>query len=309
MKVSMTDVDSYRKPIDPILVLFNSTLDIWKEFDWPNNFFPEGKIGKYCKVVDQTLRRYRLDQHLLTSPAEREGRVCELCSADKMLYWRVDEFKAIERLSPYWIGVIEAVTEPPWWERDDRVGKTKFEEVYRVFVDESLEFYREEDTLLFVCKPCTDELENARLLYIRSLPQNPYWGRDKPQPKMALEEFVCFTPAWVRRSTTPYTYFVQSGDCGPIKIGKTVHVLKRMRAIGTDNAESLKLVGVIGRDVESQLHVVFEHLCVRGEWFGPAPELVDFIIENRDPEVQEMHMMLGVRSLKDLPLPQVFADV
>ena len=75
-----------------------------------------------------------------------------------------------------------------------------------------------------------------------------------------------------------WTYFAQAGR-GPIKIGETDDVEGRIRALQTANPEELSLLGRIPCELHSEksLHERFKHLRLRGEWFTPAPELLEFI--------------------------------
>jgi hypothetical protein len=79
-------------------------------------------------------------------------------------------------------------------------------------------------------------------------------------------------------------YFVQSGDGGPIKIGRTRdNPLSRMDALQCGHPYTLRLLAVISHckaSVESDLHRRFYHLHVRGEWFRPEGELLAFIRDN-----------------------------
>lgn len=70
-------------------------------------------------------------------------------------------------------------------------------------------------------------------------------------------------------------YFIQSGKRGPIKIGTTRDVLRRLRLFQTGSAQPLTLIGAIpgGRKLERQIH---QHLAtdrLDGEWFKPTPDV------------------------------------
>ena len=70
-------------------------------------------------------------------------------------------------------------------------------------------------------------------------------------------------------------YFVQVGESGPIKIGKTNDVSARIRSLQTAQAEELRLIATISVDEwpEWKLHQLFAEHRLRGEWFEPAPVL------------------------------------
>jgi len=78
-----------------------------------------------------------------------------------------------------------------------------------------------------------------------------------------------------------FVYFVQDDRGGPIKIGKTQAEV-RWRCvdlqIGYPFGE-LRLVGVmVGLgSLEKELHQTFAPLWMRGEWFRPGEELLNFI--------------------------------
>lgn len=82
-----------------------------------------------------------------------------------------------------------------------------------------------------------------------------------------------------RRHRPCYIYFIQAGDGGPIKIGRAGCVEERLIQIQTDNHEPVKLLCAVESHptMERTVHGVFAHLNIRGEWFRPAPELLDFI--------------------------------
>jgi hypothetical protein len=75
-------------------------------------------------------------------------------------------------------------------------------------------------------------------------------------------------------------YFVQAKQGGPIKIGVSSDVPKRIRAIQTTSPAELLVLRVIpsgGRELERKLHESFAAHRLHGEWFEPAQELLDYI--------------------------------
>lgn len=74
------------------------------------------------------------------------------------------------------------------------------------------------------------------------------------------------------------TYFIQSVDGGPIKIGRSTKaaLLGRLGSIQTGNPERLRVTHTLRGDQERALHWRFRHLRLEGEWFLPDPELVAF---------------------------------
>lgn len=88
---------------------------------------------------------------------------------------------------------------------------------------------------------------------------------------------------------------------GLIKIGFSRSVPARLRALKAD------LLGAIegGRDIESATHQKFAHLCVRGELYTPAEELLEYIrVEAQshtpDDETAEITLRLPRTLLKKL---------
>ena len=104
------------------------------------------------------------------------------------------------------------------------------------------------------------------------LDENPYAkdghlpARREPAPVPAVKEWV---------------YFIRAGTSGPIKIGKAQNVRVRLSTLQTSTAVPLHVLGIVagGRDRERELHEQFAHLRLRGEWFVPEPELLQFITQ------------------------------
>jgi hypothetical protein len=78
-----------------------------------------------------------------------------------------------------------------------------------------------------------------------------------------------------------FVYFIQAENSdGFIKIGFAKNPIKRLLLFQTGNPYKLKLLGVISgvtEHYELELHVRFQRFRVRGEWFRPDSELLDFI--------------------------------
>jgi hypothetical protein len=82
----------------------------------------------------------------------------------------------------------------------------------------------------------------------------------------------------VRRPASIVTYFIQSENGGPIKIGKTKgSPYRRLKGIQTSHPEQLKLLGWIEEDCEENLHRHFSAIRIRGEWFSATTELLHYI--------------------------------
>lgn len=78
----------------------------------------------------------------------------------------------------------------------------------------------------------------------------------------------------------PYTYFLQAGPGGPIKIGSTRNLPVRLRSLSMMSPVPLKLLGIARGDIENLCHARLAVFRVHGEWFAPSPEVLDFIREN-----------------------------
>jgi len=76
-----------------------------------------------------------------------------------------------------------------------------------------------------------------------------------------------------------YVYFVQGEKGGPIKIGTSKDVNKRLHALHTGFPVKLKLLAVLpgNERVECGLHQRFKEFRLSGEWFRPVKELLEYI--------------------------------
>lgn len=76
-----------------------------------------------------------------------------------------------------------------------------------------------------------------------------------------------------------YVYFVRAGEA--IKIGYSVHPVKRMSELQTANPEPMELLGALRGTLQDEkaIHADFSHLEIREEWFRAEEELLDFIQE------------------------------
>jgi hypothetical protein len=74
-------------------------------------------------------------------------------------------------------------------------------------------------------------------------------------------------------------YFVRQGRKGPVKIGTTTRIYERLKELETGTSFRLRLLASEpgDRDRERELHRRFAPAHMRGEWFWPTPELVDYI--------------------------------
>jgi hypothetical protein len=102
--------------------------------------------------------------------------------------------------------------------------------------------------------------------------------------QMAERLDIDVTPGAV--STGSVVYFVQStGPSGVIKIGSTARWAYRLKELGKAHPVPLKVLGTLPGDklTEDGIHLMFEHVRARGEWFLPDPVLLAFISERCGP--------------------------
>ncbi len=77
-------------------------------------------------------------------------------------------------------------------------------------------------------------------------------------------------------------YFIREGDAGNIKIGFTLDdINKRVADLQTGCSQELIVLHLIDGESskEREIHEQFSHLRIRGEWFRPDPELIEYIEE------------------------------
>lgn len=86
-----------------------------------------------------------------------------------------------------------------------------------------------------------------------------------------------FAGRTVRHGTPQVIYFMQGVSGGAIKIGIAVDVEKRRKAI--QYFEPLEILATVpgNEKVETELHKQFASIRLHGEWFEPAPELLECI--------------------------------
>lgn len=101
-------------------------------------------------------------------------------------------------------------------------------------------------------------------------------------------------------------YFVQESGVGAIKIGVSRNLPVRLGLLKADNPHEIKVLGTIagGYSVESHLHFFFRYARIRGEWFRPVPELLEYICEidstTRDAEKKREEAFEKLRNMKGL---------
>ena len=94
-------------------------------------------------------------------------------------------------------------------------------------------------------------------------------------------------------------YFVQSGKKGPIKIGKSNDPHERIGSLQISSSEPLTLLGVMDGDIkeEKNIHTKFLNYRIKGEWFKPSNNLIEFIKSNTRKILSEKECEEGYCSI------------
>lgn len=74
-----------------------------------------------------------------------------------------------------------------------------------------------------------------------------------------------------------YVYFIQNEATLAVKIGVAADPVSRLATLQTGSDGKLSIIGVLpgGRALERELHRRFSYARLSGEWFEPAPEILD----------------------------------
>lgn len=88
------------------------------------------------------------------------------------------------------------------------------------------------------------------------------------------------------RSSISGVYFIQSGDCGAVKIGTAECIRSRRGILQSGNPERLHIRAYIPlkyrrKDAEELLHMYFARHRVRGEWFD-CQSVLSFLGKEED---------------------------
>lgn len=111
--------------------------------------------------------------------------------------------------------------------------------------------------------------------------KNNLWKSLHTYGKISVEE-IQFIPDYIfQRERLGVVYFIQAGEKGPIKIGWSQEVDKRIATLQTANACKLTLLGTVPGTMETEraYHQKFSHLRLEAEWFQYSQEILDFISE------------------------------
>lgn len=97
---------------------------------------------------------------------------------------------------------------------------------------------------------------------------------------MVDSDIVRYDANWIPlHERDGHVYFVESGADGPIKIGWSQDVERRIGELQVANAHKLRLLGVVPGTMqkEGELHATFSHLRMEAEWFQNSPEIHEYL--------------------------------
>jgi hypothetical protein len=77
-------------------------------------------------------------------------------------------------------------------------------------------------------------------------------------------------------------YFIQRVSDSAVKIGCSTNIDQRLWALVTEHKVKMSVLGVMEGDrvTEREMHTLFRNSWLRGEWFNPTDDLLDFIDKN-----------------------------
>lgn len=83
-------------------------------------------------------------------------------------------------------------------------------------------------------------------------------------------------------------YFIQAGDDGPVKVGRSADPRDRLMQLQTSHFAVLHLRAVVagGPRLEGELHRRLRDHRLLGEWFSPAPEVLAAMAEYASEQIR-----------------------
>ncbi len=90
-------------------------------------------------------------------------------------------------------------------------------------------------------------------------------------------------------SKNGHIYFVQGESGGPIKIGFTTNIKRRIIILQNGYPEKLKVLGFIQgtKETEETIHTELQKHRINGEWFEPHPEVLKKVADSVPYEENE----------------------
>lgn len=83
-------------------------------------------------------------------------------------------------------------------------------------------------------------------------------------------------------------YFIQEGENGPVKVGKGVSTVARIKQLQTGNPRPLKIYAVVPgySSLETRIKKDLAEFQINGEWFNSTSKLFEYIDKIRFPEYE-----------------------
>ena len=83
-------------------------------------------------------------------------------------------------------------------------------------------------------------------------------------------------------------YFIQTGNNGPVKIGRANDPGLRLKQLQTANPNKLRLITTIKGNNDNLVHHILRGHNIRGEWFEPHNRVLSF---NKKSIIQYFHIV------------------
>jgi len=112
------------------------------------------------------------------------------------------------------------------------------------------------------------------------------------KPRILKKEPVFWSQEanWPNASYDSLIYFIQEqSELKAIKIGKSDNLMSRLSGLQTANPYELVVLHTIEAKAcfELELHEYFKMYRIRGEWFRPTQEIIEFIDNAKNDEYPE----------------------
>lgn len=90
-------------------------------------------------------------------------------------------------------------------------------------------------------------------------------------------------------------YFIRGKESGNIKIGFSINPEKRKSNLQTAHYEELEFIGIMNGSLEdeSKIKEFFSEFKIRGEWYRPVKEVLDYVKENANKPKKNIVSSLG----------------
>ncbi|MBE0681707.1 MAG: GIY-YIG nuclease family protein [Anaerolineales bacterium] len=90
-------------------------------------------------------------------------------------------------------------------------------------------------------------------------------------------------------------YFIRGKESGNIKIGFSINPDKRKSNLQTAHYEELEFIGIMNGslDDEARIKKMFSEFNIRGEWYRPVREVMDYVKKNANKPKMNIVSSLG----------------